>query len=79
MPDARRAAPVVGQLTRREGGGPATLLIGGSSRPEKFEEIHFECAGELVDRYDGRVSLSRFQTAYVLLTKAGNLSEALLG
>ena len=79
MPDARRAALVAGQMTCREGGGPASLLSSWLSRLKKLEVVNFEGAGKFIDRDNRRVSLSAFQPAYVLLTEAGKLSEALLG
>lgn len=77
MPDARWATPVVGQLTRCEGGGPANHNLR-LSRLEKLKIVDFQGTGKLIDCDDGWVSLPILQPANILLAKSRKLGEPLL-
>ena len=84
MPDARRATPVVGQLTCREGGGPAR-----HNRPQESETMicrplhsSMSLAKRLAD-VEGEEACDRHQDQHHIERKVvqlgGSLHTALLG
>lgn len=48
-------------------------------RPQQFDMIDFKGSGELVDRYNRRISEPTFKIAYILLRKPGYFRKLLLG
>lgn len=78
MPDARWATPVVGQLTRCEGGGLATLHAEGLSRLKEFEIVNLESLGELINCHHSWVPNAYLQAAYVLLAETREVGQLFL-